>query len=121
MLVGSPAPFFFLGGLRGLLDGPQAADLPIHIDQLAGESLKLTELSDLTFRLTDGCRSGQILRDGFAVDFLRELKMRAVSGVIRFGAMASGTATAPGRTGDGTGLKISEFGDLPEQSRSVVD
>ena len=47
--------------------------------------------------------------------------MRAVSGVIGFGAMASGTATAAGSTGDGTGLEIAEFGNLLEQSDSVVD
>jgi len=104
-----------------LLHGPQAAELPIHIDQLAGESLELTEPGDLTFRLTDGCLSRQILRDGFAVDFLSELKMRAVSGIIGFGAMTSGAAAPPGGTGDGAWLKVCEFGDLPEQRGSVVD
>jgi hypothetical protein len=54
-------------------------------------------------------------------DFPGELKMRPVSGVIGLGAMASGTAAAPGRAGDGTWLKVAEFGDLPVQGGSVVD
>jgi hypothetical protein len=120
-LVGWPAPFFFLGRLLSLLDGPQAADLSIHIDQLARQGLELTELSDLTFRLTDGSRRRQILGDRLALDFLGELKMRAVCGVVGFGAMANGTATAAGGTGDGTGLEIAEFGNLPEQGGSVAD
>ena len=120
LLVGWPAPFFFLGRLLGLLDGPQAADLSIDLDQLARQGLELTELSDFIFRLTDGSRRGQILGNRLALDFLGELKMRAVSGVIGFGAMAHGTATAAGGTGDGTGLEIAEFGNLPEQGGSVV-
>jgi hypothetical protein len=71
---------FFLGRLHGLLHGPQAADLPIDIDQLARQALEPTELSDLTFRLTDGCRRRQILCNRFSVDFLGELKMRACPG-----------------------------------------
>jgi len=35
--------------------------------------------------------------------------------------MASGTAAASGRAGDGTWLEIAKFGDLPEQSGSVID
>jgi hypothetical protein len=54
-LVGLPASFFFLCRWLGLFHGPQTADLAIDIDQLASQGLKLTELSDLTFRLTDGC------------------------------------------------------------------
>jgi hypothetical protein len=54
------------------------------------------------------------------VDFLRELKMRTVSGVIGFGAMTRWTTAAPGRIGDGTWLKVSELGNLAEQSGSVV-
>jgi hypothetical protein len=62
-----------------------------------------------------------MLSNRLAIDFLGELKMRAVSGVIGFGAMASGTATAPSRTGDGTRLEVAELGNLLEQSGSVVD
>ncbi len=112
---------FFLGRLDGLHHGPHAADITIDIDQVARQGLELTKLGDLTLRFTDGCRRRQILSHRLAIDFLSELKMRAVSGVIGFGAMACGTAAAPGRAGDGTGLKVAEFGDLPEQSGSVVD
>src|SRR5258708_27765367 len=120
LLFRSPARVFFLGRLLGLLQGPQAADLTIDIDQLAGQCLELAELSDFTFRLTDGCQRGQILSNRFAIDFLGELRMLAVPRVIGFGAMASGTATAPGRTGDGTRLEVTKFGNLPEQSGSVI-
>src|ERR1700685_276281 len=95
--VGWPALFFFLGRLDGLLHGPHAADITIDIDQVARQGLELTKLGDLTLRFTDGCRRRQILSHRLAIDFLSELKMRAVSGVIGFGAMASRTATAPGR------------------------
>ena len=98
--------FFFLGRLLGLLDGPQAADLAIDIDQLAGQGLELAELSDFTFRLTDGGQRGQVLCNRLALDLLGELKMRAVCGVIRFGAMANRTSAAPGRTDDGTWLEV---------------
>jgi hypothetical protein len=120
-LLGLPAPFFSLGRLLSLLHGPQAADLSINVDQLARQGLELAELNDFTFRLTDGCRRWQILCNRLPIDFLGELKMRAVSGVIGFGAMTTGTATAPGRTGDGTRLEVAEFGNLLEQSRSDVD
>jgi hypothetical protein len=61
------------------------------------------------------------LSNRLAIDFLGELKMRTVSEVIRFGAMATGIATAPGRTSDGTRLEVAEFGNLLEQSGPVVD
>ena len=111
---------FFVGRLHAWLHGTQAADPTIDIHQLTRQGLESTERSDLTFRLSDGCRRRQILCKRLAVDFLGVLKMRAVSGVIRFGAMAGGTATAPGRTGDGTWLEVAKFGNLPEQSGSVV-
>ena len=89
--------FFFLGRLLGALNGPQAADLSIDIDELARQGLELAELGDFAFGLAEGCRRGQILGHRLALDFLGELKMRAVPRVIGFGAMASGLATAPGR------------------------
>jgi hypothetical protein len=46
--------------------------------------------------------------------------MGTVPRVIGFGAMASRVTAASGRTGDGTGLEVAEFGNLPEQSGSVV-
>jgi hypothetical protein len=46
--------------------------------------------------------------------------MTAVSGVIRFGAMPSGTATAPGRTGGGTWLKVARFAKLAARTGSIV-
>src|SRR6266581_3186180 len=62
-----------------------------------------------------------MLCNRLAVDLLGELKMRAVPGVVGFGAMATGTPTAPRSTGDGTRLKVTECGDLLEQRGSVVD
>ena len=112
---------FFLDRLFGLFHGPQAANLAIDSDQLACQGLELAELRNFTFGFTDGRWRGQILCDRLALDLLGELKMRAVSGVIGFGAMTTGTATAPGCTGDGTRLEIAEFGNLLEQSGSDVD
>jgi hypothetical protein len=112
---------FFLGRLHGLLHGPQVADLPIDINLLTRQGLEPAELSDLTFRLTDGCGRRQTLCNCFSVDFLGELQVRAVSGVMRFGAMAGETARAPGRTGERTWLEVAKFGNLPEQLGSVVD
>ena len=62
-----------------------------------------------------------MLCNRLAIDLLGELKMRAVSGIVGFGATATGTPTAPGSTGDGTRLKVTELGDLLKQSGSVVD
>src|SRR5256885_11662660 len=62
-----------------------------------------------------------MLCNRLAIDLLGELKMRAVSGIVGFGAMAIGTPTTPGSTGDGARLKVTEFGDLLEQSGSVVN
>src|ERR1035441_3620741 len=114
-LVGWPAKFFFLGCLLGLFHGPQTADLSIDIDQLASQGLELAELRNLTFRLTDSRRRGEVLRNGLAIHFLSELKMRAVTGVVGFGAMATGTSAASGKTTDGTRLEVAELGDALEQ------
>jgi len=62
-----------------------------------------------------------MLGNRLALDLLGELKMRTVSGVVGSGAMATGTPTTPGSTGDRTRLKVTEFGDLLEQRGSVVD
>src|SRR5436190_13659326 len=62
-----------------------------------------------------------MLCNRLAIDLLGDLKMRAVSGIVGLGAMAPGTPAAPGSTGDGTRLKVTEFGDLLKQSGSVVD
>src|SRR6266478_9450720 len=72
------------------------------------------------FGFTDGRWRGQILCDRLALDLLGELKMRAVSGVVGLGAMASGTATAAHGTGDGTRLEVAESGQPLEQRGSVV-
>jgi hypothetical protein len=50
--------------LRGLLQGPPAADLSIGLDQLARRDLRLAALRDCTFRLTDGGRRGQMASRG---------------------------------------------------------
>src|SRR5438093_2289359 len=62
-----------------------------------------------------------MLCNRLAIDLLGDLKMRAVSGIVGLGAMTPGTPAAPGSTGDGTRLKVTEFGDLLKQSGSVVD
>src|SRR5713226_5420388 len=82
--------------------------------QLAGQGLEFAELSDFIFRLMNGCRRGQILSNGLTLHFLSELKMRAVSGVVGFGAMATGTSAAAGSPGDGTRLEVAQFGNLLE-------
>ncbi len=111
---------FFLDRLFGLFHGPQAANLAIDSDQLACQGLELAELRNFTFGFTDGRWRGQILCDRLALDLLGELKMRAVSGVVGLGAMASGTATAAHGTGDGTRLEVAESGQPLEQRGSVV-
>jgi hypothetical protein len=59
-----------------------------------------------------------MLCNRLAIDLLGKLKMRAVSGVVGFGAMATGTPTAPGSTGDRTWLKVTEFGDFLVSSKA---
>ena len=59
LLVGWPAPVFFLGRLLGQFHGPQAADFSIDIDQLAGQGLELTELSDLSSALRTAAGEGR--------------------------------------------------------------
>jgi hypothetical protein len=83
--------------------------------------LKLAKLGDLAFRFADGGQRGKVLRSSLAGDLLRELKVRAMSGIAGLGAMASGFSAAANCTGDGTWLEIAEFRDLPEQRGSVVD
>jgi hypothetical protein len=46
--------------------------------------------------------------------------VRTMSGVIRFGAMTPRFTAAAGGAGDGTGLEVAEFGDLPEERGSGV-
>ncbi len=77
------------GRTHGHLDGPLAvtgrssdltsANLPVRVWNLRNSAISLT------LRLTDGCWKGQILCHRLAIDFLGELKMRTVSGVIGVG------------------------------------
>jgi hypothetical protein len=88
---------------QGLFDRTQAADLSIHVDQLAGQGLKSAEFGDLLFRFAQGGLRRKILGSGFPPDLLCELKMRTVSRIIGLGAMAalrrapSFASTAPTR------------------------
>jgi hypothetical protein len=65
---------FFLWRQR-FLGRPQAADLPIHVDKLAGQELKSPEFGDLTFRLAQRGLRRKILGDDFPCDLLGELKV----------------------------------------------
>lgn len=112
---------FFLGRRLGLFGGPQTADLSIDVDQLTGQRLELAEFGDLALRFPDGRLRGQVLCNGFAVDLLGELGMRAVSGVVGLGAMTPRFSTASGSAGDGAGLEVADFRNLPKNCGSVVD
>src|ERR1019366_2103002 len=68
-----------------------------------------------------GCWGGKILGGGLTADFLGELKVWTMSGVIRSGAMTPRFSAVARGTGDGTRLKVAEFGDLPEERGSVVN
>jgi hypothetical protein len=110
---------FFLGG-QSLLDRPCAADLPIDFHQLAGERAELAELRNFGLRLAEGGLRGKVLSGSLAADLLRELKVGAMAGVARFGAMAAGLAAAADSAGNRAGLEIAEFGDPAEQRGPVI-
>jgi hypothetical protein len=77
--------------------------------------LKPAIFGDLTFRFADRGRRGQILRGCPAVNLPGELKMRTMSGIVWFGAMAPRLSATPDCTGDGTWLKVAQFRDIAEQ------
>ena len=69
----------------------------------------------------DGRLRRQVLGNGLTVDFVGELRMGAVSGVLGFGAMTPGLTTASGSVRDGARLEVAEFRNLPEYRGSIVD
>jgi hypothetical protein len=73
---------------------------------LASQGLKSPEFGDLFFRFAQGGLRRKILGDGFALDLLRELKVRTMSGIIGIGAMAAGFPAAADSAGDRTWLKV---------------
>ncbi len=80
--AGSPPPFFFLRLRHVLFDWPQTADLSANVYQFSRQGLEFAERRDLTFRFADDRQRRQILCYRFATDFLRELGMRPVSGIV---------------------------------------
>ena len=104
-----------------ILDRAQTADGSIDLDQLAGQRLKSPEFGDLRLGLAHGCRGGEIPGSGFAADLLGELKVRTMSGVVRFGAVTPRFSAAAGGAGDGARLEVAEYGDLPKECGSVVN
>jgi hypothetical protein len=77
--------------------------------------LKFAIFGDLTLRFVDGCRRRQILRGCPAVNLPGELKMRTMSRIVWFGAMAPRLSATPDCAGDGTWLKVAQFRDMAEQ------
>ena len=59
--------------------------------------------------------------DGLACDFLSQLLMGAMSRVIRLSAMAAGFSAASADRRNGTGLKISEFGEFLQETATAVE
>jgi hypothetical protein len=104
-----------------ILDRAQTADGSIDLDQFAGQRLKSPEFGDLRLGLAHGCRGGEIPGSGFAADLLGELKVRTMSGVVRFGAVTPRFSAAAGGAGDGARLEVAEYGDLPKECGSVVN
>ena len=53
-------------------------------------------------------KRGQTLRDGLAIDLSGDLKVRAMTRIVRLGAMAAGIAATVERTGDRAWLEVAE-------------
>jgi len=98
--------------MLGLFHWAKATDLPIHIHQVVGQAQEFAILVDLVLGFPDGRGGRQALRHRMAIDFLGELEMRAMPRIIGFRAMTGRFATFARGTGNGTGLEISEFGNL---------
>jgi hypothetical protein len=77
--------------------------------------LKPAIFGDLTFCFADDCRRWQILRRCLAVNLSGELKMRTMSRIVWFGAMALRLSATPDCIGDRAWLKVAQFSDTPEQ------
>ena len=74
--------------------------------------MEFAVFGDLTLSFPNSRGGRQVLRKGLAVDFLGELVVRPVSWVVGLGAVATGFPTPASGARDGTGLEVSEFGDL---------
>jgi hypothetical protein len=65
-------------------------------------------------------RRGKGFGHRLALLFVRQAKIRSVTGILGAMAMATGVATAPRGRGDGTGPEVVQLGDLPQQGRFLA-
>jgi len=92
--------------------GPPTADLGVGTHKVPADLLEFAELRHFALGFADGRRRGQGLGDGFALDFIGETEMGAMTGLSRSMAATTGLATPTRGTGDATGAKVAELGDL---------
>src|SRR5947199_4468366 len=118
---GPQQPFFFLLGpaapLR--LDRAESTDLVVEGDQVLAKLLEAMKLGDLLLRLAQRRGIGKALRYRLAGDAASEAKLRIMSRVVVFGAVAGRFAAAPGHGGNGTRSKITQVEELLQELGSL--
>src|SRR5712664_3981157 len=120
-LDGSQQPFFFLlrpaAPLR--LDRAESTDLVVEDDQVLAELLEAVKLGHLLLRLAQRRGIGKALRYRLAGHTASEAKLRIMSRVVVFGAVAGRFAAAPGHGGNGTRSQITQAEELLQELGSL--
>ena len=103
---------FFLVRLRLVLGRSQTADRGVGFHKLATQLLEFAELRHLALGLANGRRSGQGFGGGFAIDFIGESEMGAMSGLPGLMAATAWLATPTRGVRDATGAQVAKLSDL---------
>src|SRR5438034_4942426 len=110
-----------------LRDRAESTDLFVEGDQILAELLEAVKLGHLLLRLAQRCGIGKALRYRLARDSASEAKLRIMSRVVVFGAVAGRLAAASGHGGNGARSQITqaeellqELGSLGLQSGEIV-
>jgi hypothetical protein len=93
----------------------------VDLDQFLRQPPETAKLSDFLFRFANRGGGRQSLCDGFATNFLSELPMRSVSGIVRLRAVAGGLSAPSGHIGDGTRPKVAELREFLQEMASVIE
>src|SRR6266699_148180 len=110
-----------------LRDRAESTDLFVEGDQILAEFLEAVKLGHLLLRLAQRRGIGKALRYRLAGDAASEAKLRIMSRVVVFGAVAGSFAAAPGHGGNGTRSQITqaeeflqELGSMGLQSCKII-
>src|SRR5207253_7354956 len=110
-----------------LRDRAESTDLFVEGDQILAELLEAVKLGHLLLRLAQRCGIGKALRYRLARDSASEAKLRIMSRVVVFGAVAGRLAAASDHCGNGARSKITpaekllqELGSLGPQCCDIV-